>query len=59
MENISWNDQKTNEYMLDTVKEKIKLLNTVLERKKRLLGHILRGENLVKEAIEGRIKCAI
>ena len=42
--------------MLDQVKEKRKLLNTILERKKRWLGHILRGESLVKEVIEGRME---
>ena len=42
MENISWQDHKTNEFVLDLVKENRKLLNTVLERKKRWLGHILR-----------------
>ena len=35
----------TNEYVLDQVKEKRRLLNTKLERKR--LGHILRGESLV------------
>ena len=41
VEKISWNDQKANEYVLDIVKEK--LLKTVLERKIRWIGHILRG----------------
>ena len=53
MENISWKDLKTNEYALDIVKDKIKLFKTILGRKKRYLGHILRGESLVKEVIEG------
>ena len=39
-------------YVLDLVKEKINLLNAVLERIKRWLGHILRGESLAKEVIE-------
>ena len=56
MENISWNDYKTNGYVLEIVKEKRKLLSTVLERKKRWLGHILRGESLVKRVIEGRME---
>ena len=56
MENISWKDYMTNEYVLDQVNEKIKLLNTIFERKKRWLGHILRGESLVKEVIEGRMR---
>ena len=42
--------------MLDIVKEKSKLLNHALERKKRWLGHILRGKSLVKEVIEGRME---
>ena len=42
--------------MLGQVNEKRKLLNTILERKKRWLGHILRGESLVKEVIEGRME---
>ena len=56
MENISWKDHMTNEYVLDQVKEKRKLLNTILERKKRWLGLILGGESLVKEVIEGRME---
>ena len=45
-----------NEYVLDQVNEKRKFLNNILERKKQLLGHILRGETLLKEVIEGRIE---
>ena len=56
MKNISWKDHITNEYVLGQVNEKIKLLNTILERKKRWLKHILRGDSLVKEVIEARIE---
>ena len=56
MEKISWKYHKTNEYVLDIVKERRKLLNTVLERKKRWLGKILRGESLEKEVTEGRME---
>ena len=42
--------------MLGQINEKRKLLNTLLESKKRWLGHILRGESLVKEVIEGRME---
>ena len=55
MENINWKDHMTNEYVLDMVKEKRKLLNTILERKKRWLKYILRDESPVKEVIEGWI----
>ena len=53
MDDISWKDQINNEYVLGLVNEKRKLLNTVLEKKKRWLGQILKGESLVKEVIEG------
>ena len=43
-------------YVLDVVKEKRKFLSTVLERKERWLGHILRGESIVKEIIERRME---
>ena len=56
MEDISWKDKITNEYVLGQVNEKRKLLNTILEREKRWLGHILRRESLVKEVIEGRME---
>ena len=46
----------TSEYVLDQVNEKRKLLNTILERKKRWLGRILRGESLVKKVIEERME---
>ena len=44
----------TKENVLGQIYEKRKLLNTLLERKKRWLGHMLRGESLFKEVIEGR-----
>ena len=47
MEIIIWKGQKTNEYRLDQLKEKRRLLNSVLER-------ILREESIVKEVIERR-----
>ena len=56
MENIGWKDQNTNEYVFDLVREERKLLETALSRKKRWLGHILRGEILVKEVADGRME---
>ena len=45
-----------NNYVLDQVSEKRKLLNTILKSKKRCFGHILKGKSFVKEAFEGRMK---
>ena len=56
MEGISWKEHKTNEDVLTLVGEKRKLLDVILERKKRWLGHILRGESLVKDVLEGRFE---
>ena len=55
MENINSKDHKTNEYVLDIVKEREKAFK-ILKRKKRWLGHILRGESLVKKVIEGQME---
>ena len=46
MENIGWKDHMTNDYVLDQENEKRKLLNTILEKKKRWLVKILRGVTL-------------
>ena len=43
--------------MLDIVKERRKLFNTVFRNeKRRWLGHILRGDGLVNKVIEERIE---
>ena len=57
MDNISWKEYKTNEYVaIDILKDELKLLKTVLKRKMRWLGHILRGESILKEVIEKRME---
>ena len=56
MEHISWKDHILNEYVQGQVKAKRKLLNIILETKKRWLGRILRRQSLVKEDIEGRVE---
>src|SRR6218665_1913785 len=53
MEKISWRDMKTNEEVLQLVQEKEALW--IWRRKKNWIGHILRGESLLKEVIEGRM----
>src|SRR6476661_4071843 len=56
MEKISWRTHTTNEEVLALVGERRKLLNVITQRKKRWLGHILRGESLVKDVLEGRFE---
>ena len=51
MMKISWQEHKTNEYVLQTVGERRKILETIMERKKKWFGHILRGESLVRDVL--------
>lgn len=56
MEKISWRAHTTNEAVLELVGEERKILDVILKRKKRWLGHMLRGESLVKDIMEGRFE---
>ena len=56
MERVSWKDRKTNEEVLDMVGEKRSIVETIVKRKKNWIGHILRGEGLLKDVIEGRME---
>ena len=54
MERISYTERVTNEEVLRRVGEERQLLNLIRNRKKNWIGHILRGDGIVKEVIEGR-----
>jgi hypothetical protein len=56
MEGVSWRDKKSNEQVLQDVGEERSLVQAVVKRKKRWIGHVLRGEGMMKDAIEGRIE---
>ena len=51
---ISWQDLVSNDRVLEMVEDERALMMVVRERHKRWLGHILRGNSLLKLAIEGR-----
>ena len=55
MEKISWTEKKTNDEVLQIVEESRQIVDTVMERKKKWIGHVLRGDGLMKEVIEGRM----
>ena len=55
MEKINWRDKITNEQVLGIVKEKRTLIDVIRSRKKKWIGHVLRGNRLLKDIIEGRI----
>ena len=51
---IKWQDRVRNEDVLQMAGQNRELLATIRERQKRWIGHILRGDSLLKLAIEGK-----
>src|ERR1051325_2092794 len=56
MEKISWKDLKTNDEVLHLVEEKRNIVITIEKRKKNWIGHIVRGNSLLKLVLEGRME---
>jgi len=56
MEKISWTDHVRNEEVLLRVNEQRNILHEIRKRKSNWVGHILRGNFLLKQVIEGKIK---
>ena len=56
MEKISWTDKITNEEVLERVGIVRQLMSTLRMRKKSWVGHVLRGDGLLKDVIEGRME---
>ena len=55
MERISWTEKITNEEVLRRVGESSPIMMTIARRKKNWIGHIIRGEGLLREAIERKM----
>ena len=56
MEKVSWTERMTNEEVLKRVEEERSLMTTLRERQKSWIGHVLRGDSLLREIIEGRME---
>ena len=56
MEKISWADHVGNEEVLLQVNEQRNILPEIRKRKANWIGHILRRNCLIRQAIEGKIK---
>ena len=54
MERISWTDKITNEEVLRRVGEKRSMAETIVRRKKNWIGHIMRGDGLIKKLWKGK-----
>src|SRR5215469_10364862 len=59
MEKISWTNHVRNEEVLLRVDEQRSILHEIRKRKANWIGHILRGNCLLKQVIEGKIKWEI
>ena len=56
MKTISWTTRVTNEEVLNLVEEKRSLVDTVKTRQKYWIGHLLRGDSLKRDVMEGRLE---
>ncbi len=56
MQKISWKDMLSNEEVLDRIQERRTIMPTILRRKKNWIGHILRGNEVLRNIIEGQIE---
>jgi len=52
---VSWTEKKTNEEMLRMTGQNRKLIETVMDRKKNWIGHVLRGDGFMLEITEARM----
>ena len=56
MEKISWTDHVRNEEVLLQVNEQRNILHAIRKRKANWIGYIVRGNCLLKQVIEGKIR---
>ena len=56
MERISWMERITNNEVLRMVEEERSLVATIKTRQRKWIGHILRGNSLLRDIIEGRME---
>jgi hypothetical protein len=56
MEGIKWSDKVTNEEVLKRIGIERQLMDTIRNRKRKWIGHVIREEGLLKEIIEGRME---
>src|SRR6476469_9957493 len=54
MGKVSRMDKRTNKQVLRSMNEKRSLIKTIWGRKKNWIGHVVRGDGLIKLVLEGR-----
>src|ERR1043165_6136320 len=55
IERISYTERMSNEAVLKQIQDKRALVATIQHRQKNWIGHILRGEGLIRDFFEGRL----
>ena len=50
---INWMDKITNEEVFMLAQESRRIISVIRDRQKKWIGHIIRGDSLLKRAIEG------
>ena len=55
MERISWTQHMSNKEVLNIVKEEKTIIQTIKQRQKNWIGHILRGDSLFRTILEGHM----
>lgn len=56
MEGISWTEMVSNERVLERVKEKRSIMDTIENRRGSMIGHLIRHDLFIKNIIEGKIE---
>src|SRR3989441_2504995 len=56
LEKISWRDKIRNDEMFARIKEERCLIRTIRQQQKNWIGHVLRGDGLLRDVMEGRVK---
>ena len=56
LEKVSWEDKVSNEEVLEAVVESRRIVDTIVRRKKNWIGHVVRGDGLLKLVLEGRME---
>ena len=54
-EKVSWSDRISNEVVLKILNEETCLIEAITRRKKNWIGHVLRGDGLLWDVLEGEI----
>src|SRR6476469_6654883 len=56
MEKVILMDKMTNKQVLSSINEKTSLIKTIWDRKKNWIGHVVRGDGLMKLVLEWRME---